>query len=272
MSAVDMALRQAQQQGANAWRILETAMSGEVVTASEWQGLLEQALDEGLFRLQQQPVFACRSRGLMHRELFLRLPDPRQAGEVIPAGVFMPMAESRRMSTRIDRWVIQAVVERVAARLGMDRIAINLPPRVTGRGGLPGLACRVSAGASRVCPPAHPGVAGVRCQRPSCRVETVDRTSRSARRRVLPGSFSSFAAIRELKAYYLKVDGSYTRDLEVEGGNAFFLQAVTDIAQGLELTVIAESVESAASWERLESIGVDGGRGYWLAGLSDISD
>ena len=128
MSAVDMALRQAQQQGANAWRILETAMSGEVVTASEWQGLLEQALDEGLFRLQQQPVFACRSRGLMHRELFLRLPDPRQAGEVIPAGVFMPMAESRRMSTRIDRWVIQAVVERVAARLGMDRIAINLPP------------------------------------------------------------------------------------------------------------------------------------------------
>ncbi len=84
--------------------------------------------------------------------------------------------------------------------------------------------------------------------------------------------FSSFAAIRELKAHYLKVDGSYTRDLEVEGGNAFFLQAVTDIAQGLELTVIAESVESAASWERLESIGVDGGRGYWLAGLSDISD
>ncbi len=84
--------------------------------------------------------------------------------------------------------------------------------------------------------------------------------------------FSPFAAIRELKAHYLKVDGSYTRDLEVEGGNAFFLQAVTDIAQGLELTVIAESVESAASWERLESIGVDGGRGYWLAGLSDISD
>ncbi len=39
MSAVDMALRQAQQQGANAWRILETAMSGEVATASEWQGL-----------------------------------------------------------------------------------------------------------------------------------------------------------------------------------------------------------------------------------------
>ncbi len=66
----------------------------------------------------------------MHRELFLRLPDPRQEGEVIPAGVFMPMAESLRMSTRIDRWVIQAVVERVAARLGMDRIAINLsPPR-----------------------------------------------------------------------------------------------------------------------------------------------
>ncbi len=106
MSAVDMALRQAQQQGANAWRILETAMSGEVATTSEWQGLLEQALDEGLFRLQQQPVFVCRSRGLMHRELFLRLPDPRQEGEVIPAGVLMPMAESLRMSTWIDRWVI----------------------------------------------------------------------------------------------------------------------------------------------------------------------
>jgi EAL domain-containing protein (putative c-di-GMP-specific phosphodiesterase class I) len=78
--------------------------------------------------------------------------------------------------------------------------------------------------------------------------------------------FSSFTYLRSIKAHYLKVDGSFARNLDQQEDNQFFLRAVADIAHGLDMRVIAESVEAEAVWHTLQGMGVDGGRGFWLGG------
>ena len=77
--------------------------------------------------------------------------------------------------------------------------------------------------------------------------------------------FSSLAQVRALKAHYLKLDGSLVRSLDGDSDARFFVQALTKIAHGLEMQVVADSVESATVWDVLQELGVDAGRGYWLA-------
>jgi EAL domain-containing protein (putative c-di-GMP-specific phosphodiesterase class I) len=76
--------------------------------------------------------------------------------------------------------------------------------------------------------------------------------------------FSSFAYLRSIKAHYIKVDGSFVRNLDRQDDNRFFLRAIADIAHGLDMLVIADSVETEPVWDALQDLGIDGGRGFWL--------
>ncbi len=274
MARADMALRQAQQQGANAWVVLEADAECEVCSASEWCAVLEQALEKGFFQLQKQPVYAGGEGGLLHQELFLRLINLEGGQAVIPAGVFMPMAEAVGLASRVDRWVITEVAERALPALGEGRVAVNMSPASLADPEflewLDGYLADHAALRGRLILewPEYGAIAHVEALRawisrlaPLGVEFSLDHFGKG---------FSSFAAIRELKAHYLKIDGSFTRNLDEGEDNAFFVQAVTDIAHGLDLVVIAESVESEAVWDRLAGLGVDGGRGYWLGVVSDV--
>ncbi|MEJ2575742.1 MAG: EAL domain-containing protein, partial [Gammaproteobacteria bacterium] len=76
--------------------------------------------------------------------------------------------------------------------------------------------------------------------------------------------FSSFRYLRGLKAHWLKIDGSFVRDLERQPDNQFYLQILCEIAHGLDMRVVAESVETEAVWRLLPGLGLDGGQGFWL--------
>ena len=274
MSQIDMALRQAQQHGANAWRVLEAGDVRKVNSASGWKSLLEQALEEGNFRLQKQAVFACPDRRVLHHELFLRLLDPEGGDTMIPAGVFVPMAEAVGLASRVDRWVLTKVMEHAASDGGDGRLAVNMSSASlldegfidwleASLGEQPGLAGRLILEWSEYAANAHHANLKAWIQRLSpLGVEfSLDHFGKG---------FSSFSTVRELKLHYLKIDGSFTLDLDSEEGDASFLQAVVGIAHGLDLKIVAESVESETAWERLAAIGVDAGRGYWLAELSAL--
>ena len=74
--------------------------------------------------------------------------------------------------------------------------------------------------------------------------------------------FTSFAYLRNIKLDYLKVDGSFIRQLGQHEDNRFFIKTIADIAHSLDMMVVAESVESAEAWQLLLVLGVDGGRGF----------
>ncbi len=270
LADADLALRQAQQDAANAWalHIPDEDSAGGGRSATEWRELIEEALRAKSLKLLRQPVVSTSDRSILHHEVFLRLLNPHDDREVLPAGIFMPVAESTGLASEIDKAVLQMVVEQLESAEEEGAIAVNMSPSsLTDEATFAWVSERLLARpeiASRIILewPEYGATAHV----PELKA-WIDKLSPIGVRFSLDHfgkGFASFAYLKELKADFLKIDGSFLQSLESETSNQFFLQAVSKIARGLELQVIAESVETESVWMQLPELGVDGGRGYWL--------
>jgi EAL domain-containing protein (putative c-di-GMP-specific phosphodiesterase class I) len=74
--------------------------------------------------------------------------------------------------------------------------------------------------------------------------------------------FSSFYYIKQLDIDYLKIDGSFIRNLRDSANDRVFVQAMVEISRVYGMKVVAEWVENAEIMSLLKDIGVDYGQGY----------
>ena len=76
---------------------------------------------------------------------------------------------------------------------------------------------------------------------------------------------TSFKFFRDLKPDFVKMDGSYTRQIEEDKNNQYFVRLMVDLAHRIGVAVLAENVETAAEKQMLESLLIDGIQGYYLS-------
>jgi Amt family ammonium transporter len=72
----------------------------------------------------------------------------------------------------------------------------------------------------------------------------------------------SFSQLRRLSIDYLKVDGSFTRDVGHNGVSREMLAATIKLSKSLDFLVVAEQVEDQESFDALRELGVDFIQGY----------
>jgi EAL domain-containing protein (putative c-di-GMP-specific phosphodiesterase class I) len=77
--------------------------------------------------------------------------------------------------------------------------------------------------------------------------------------------FSSFYFLKRFEVDYLKIDGSFVRDLAVDDASRLFVRALCDVARGLNKQVIAEWVEDQSVMDILLEMGVQYGQGFLFA-------
>ena len=75
---------------------------------------------------------------------------------------------------------------------------------------------------------------------------------------------TSFKFFRELTPDYIKMDSSYTRNIDDDKNNQYFLRLMVDLAHRLSISVLAESVESQEEKHTLEKIFIDGCQGFYI--------
>ncbi|VAX07954.1 GGDEF and EAL domain proteins [hydrothermal vent metagenome] len=270
LAEADTALRAAQSQGANSWCLhsLADTKRRDARSATEWKSFIKQALADDRIVLHMQPVFTCPDKVILHREVLVRIQEEGE-GELLAAGAFMPMAECLNLTPDIDRAVIRRALQQLAKETDhAGQLAINVsPPSLQSPGFMDWLETELqtySQVADRVTfEISEYGAASMLGQVH----ELIARTEKSGSHVALDhfgSGFSSFAYLHSLKVHYLKVDGSYVRQMDENPDNQFFIQALAEIAHGLEMQLIAESVESEAVWRLLGTINVDGAQGYHL--------
>jgi len=76
--------------------------------------------------------------------------------------------------------------------------------------------------------------------------------------------YSSLKYLEKLPVQALKIDRSFITDL-AERGNDTIVKSTIDLAHNLGLTVIAEGVETRATWERLIALGCDAAQGFYIS-------
>ena len=75
---------------------------------------------------------------------------------------------------------------------------------------------------------------------------------------------TSFKFFKELHPDFIKMDSTYTRNIEDDKNNQYFLGLMIDLAHKLEIKVLAESVENQKELATLKRLFIDGCQGFYL--------
>ncbi|PRY48501.1 diguanylate cyclase (GGDEF)-like protein [Geodermatophilus tzadiensis] len=76
--------------------------------------------------------------------------------------------------------------------------------------------------------------------------------------------YSSLSYLKRLPVHEVKIDRSFVMGLQSGAEDVAIVRAVTDLGRHLDLEVVAEGVEDAATWELLREVGCDLVQGWYL--------
>ena len=270
LSEADMALRSAQAAGPNGWQRYvgdsSFATPGEAVRqANEWQKILLDTLAEKNITFHYQPVYSGDRTTIILHQVLSRI---EVNGELVVAGVFIPMAERFSMLAEFDRLVVEKMIEQTEAGGGDRRYCVNLSVHsLTDERFVDWLLSKMEQ---------HPKAARMlifevseySLQLASESLEKLVAASVKLGYEVSIDKFGvaavPFAYLQHLSIHYIKVDHSFIRDIQHSRDNQFFLRSVLQIAHGQDIQVIAVGVEFEEEWDSIEPLGIDGAMGYYL--------
>lgn len=267
LGAADAACYVAKEQGRNrihAYRPDDDAIArrhGEM----EWIGRLNRALEDDRLQLHAQPIHSLHDGRVLHSEVLLRLRDVD--GRCVMPMAFIPAAERYGLMPTLDRWVIRSVLARLADPAeAADRVyAINLSGASLGDETLAAYVREAFADAgvdpARICFEVTETAAVANLAKASALMAELRSLGCAFALDDFGSGMSSFAYLKHLPLDYLKIDGSFVRDLLVDPIDQAMVEAINHIGHVMGLKTIAEFAEDAHILARLREIGVDYAQG-----------
>lgn len=272
LSAADSACYVAKKQGnhVHVYSARDEAVArhrGEI----QWLQRLQTALKENRFELMAQPIIAMAADPTQGPalEVLLRLQDDSVPGGISPVE-FLRAAERYRLMSDVDRWVVQTALTalgRGGIRLPANRsLAINLSGQTLGD---PTFLEFVVDVLDRTSVAPHQLSFEVTENSVITNIEHAQRFIG-----VLHGmgcqfalddfgrGLSSFGNLKNLSLDYLKIDGTFIRNLGVDSVNQAMVAAMIKLARTLNFQVIAEQVEDPGALEAAKRMGVDFVQGF----------
>ncbi|MBL8200029.1 MAG: EAL domain-containing protein [Chromatiales bacterium] len=267
LSAADSACYVAKQQGRG--RVHVYSARDEVSARQRgdihWLRQLQVSLRENRFELHAQPVISTAGRVTRGPalEVLLRMID--EDGKLVQPRQFIPAAERYQLMASIDRWVVQATLSAIAhgaIRLPDERsCSINLSAQALAEDGFLDFVVECldhsQVPPHRICFEVSETAVMERFDQARRFVAVLHGIGCQFGLDDFGSGLGSFTTLRDLSIDYLKIDGTYTRDLRPETLNHQVVTAVTAVSRILGFRVIAEQVETQADFETLRSIGVD---------------
>jgi len=275
LAAADSACYMAKRQGSGQVAVYSARdeaaerRSGEL----QWLHRLQAALRENRFQLYHQPIVpALGANGTGPAlEVLVRLRDA--AGADVAPAAFMHAAERYRLTTAIDRWVVQTTL----AALG--RGAIQTPPGRTVAINISGqtlsdaqflefvVDCfdRTGVAPSRVCFELSEAAVAANLEQARRFIQVLHGMGCQFALDDFGAGAGSFLNLKTLPVDFVKIDGSFMKNLGTDSVNRAMVDTMVRLARTLDFRVIAEAVEDEAALEAARGMGVDYIQGYAIA-------
>ncbi|MBX9811751.1 MAG: EAL domain-containing protein [Burkholderiales bacterium] len=273
LSNVDIAMYQAKDLGRNRYALFDQASDSLRSTHKRihWAKKLRDALDEDRLVLFSQPVVRLKDQKPVHYEILVRVLDHN--GKYILPEHFIEFAESMGMVQEIDMRVVEKLLQfmRENRQLGQKlRYFVNLSRvSISDQHWIQRFVTLLRT--SQV----DPGQLVFEITETAAMSE-IDVTLTFIRRLKDMGcrfalddfgaGFSSFYYLKRFEVDYLKIDGSFIRDLATDEGSRIFVKALNDVARELNKQVIAEWVEKPEVVKLLVEMGTQFGQGFLFQG------
>ncbi|WP_407695790.1 EAL domain-containing protein [Shewanella yunxiaonensis] len=266
----DQAMYAAKNQGRNRYHYFTESMQQQAHYRMRLIQDLRQAVESSAFELNYQPIVELSSGKITKAEALIRWYHP-QRGQVPPAQ-FIPIAEDTGLIFPIGNWVFQQAVKQSAdwrERLGVEiQISVNKSPvqfRDEGVRFQEWLQTLQQLPGGGICIEITEGL----LLDTNIAVSEKLLSYRDAGVQVSLDDFgtgySSLAYLKKFDIDYLKIDQSFTKNIDVDASNQTLCEAIIVMAHKLGMKVIAEGVETQQQAEILKRIHCDYAQGYFYS-------
>ncbi|MEZ5498512.1 MAG: EAL domain-containing protein [Steroidobacteraceae bacterium] len=272
LSAADSACYVAKKQGAGRVTVYSARdealarQTGEI----QWLQRLQSALRDSRFELNTQQIERvdqlCEDGPAV--EVLVRLKDDN--GEAIAPLEFVRAAERYRLMGLVDRWVVQttlSALSRELIALPADRsVAINVSGQTIADPQFLEFVVecfdRTGVAPQQVCFEMSESAVVANLEHARRFVGVLHGIGCEFALDDFGSGVGSFSNLKNLPIDYLKIDGSFTRNLARDSVSRAMVGAMIELARTMHFKVIAEQVEDAAALDAVRQAGFDYVQGY----------
>jgi len=244
------------------------AESSRRATELERVNQIRYALENYGFCLYRQKIEPLNPDLPRHYEILLRLLD--EDNSIITPDMFLPEAERYDLISKIDLWVVQQTLNYLKTNeADHDVYAMNLSGKtlndqqclneivteIKKSNVRPNILCFEITETAAIRDLSNAGSFLDLLQDMGCLVALDD----------FGTGLSSFNYLKQLPVDYLKIDGSFIRDLKPESQDYAFVKAIHAVSQAMGIQTIAEWVETPMVLTYLKDLHIDFAQGYHIA-------
>jgi diguanylate cyclase (GGDEF)-like protein len=271
LANADIALYQAKSRGRNAWHLFDgdDAHRARIHERVYWDQQVRKVLDRQTLEMHYQPIVSLDSREVTHHEALLR--SRGEDGGFLRTDQLILAAEQNGQIHLLDEQVVTQVCLHLQ---NLQKAGINTC-----------LAMNLS-GLSFNNPNLVPHV--TRCLKEfditpqnvvfeitetaaladiDASIQVMEALRAQGCRFALDDfgvGFSSLYYLKKLPVDYIKIDGSFVRNLDTEKEHQVLIRALVDVARAFDLKTIAEFVEDQTVMDLLADLGVNYAQGYHI--------
>jgi len=278
MRHADAAMYHANAAGRNNYQFFTERMNQAAARHFELETSLRQALANDEFELFYQPISDTATRNIHALEVLLRWRRPGH-GLVMPDD-FIPILEETGLIVPVGEWVIRAACEQSVAwrRQGLTPVplAINLSARqFTHRSLIESIQRIVSETGVDPALIEFELTETTLMQQGGRTLEILGQISGMGIRLSIDDfgtGYSSLAYLKRFPVRKIKIDRAFVRELEASAEDQAIVSAVMALADSLQISVVAEGVETEGQYALLRGRGCQYAQGYLFARPLDAGD
>jgi diguanylate cyclase (GGDEF)-like protein/PAS domain S-box-containing protein len=260
----DAALYRAKRDGRGTFRFFGAEMDLQVQTRNRLAHDLRLAMSRDELRLVYQPFIDSRTGTVTGCEALIRW-QHAEKGLISPAD-FIPLAEATGLIVPMGDWVLEQACQEAVQWPDLRRVAVNISPVQFRDHDLPerilAILLRTGLPASRL---EIEVTESLLVEEVSAALDILRRIRALGVRIALDDFGTGYSSLGYLRVFpfdKLKIDKSFISDVVERSDCQVIVQAVRDIAHGLNMTVTAEGVETAEQAALLKDIGCDEFQGF----------
>jgi len=268
LKQADTALNLAKSNGANQYAFYSAGLSKVALEKLQWENSLREAVQRKEFVIYYQPQYALDTGHLIGAEALIRWQHP-SLGLVSP-DTFIPIAERTGLIVPIGEWVLRSACEQVkswrdSGRL-LGRISVNLSGMQIRNAGIVNTVAQVLAetGLGAQVLELEITESSIMSQQEQT-IKTLDQLRALGITLAIDDfgtGYSSLSHLKQLPVDRLKIDKSFIQDIPSDADDRAIAKAVIALGKSLDLTIIAEGVETSAQERFLLIEGCDEMQGY----------